>query len=252
MKKLLIIFLTCHSLNAEAQVNESNNFVYLYSDSVIYANNIRLRSDFFNSKQLRVDSKPMSLTQVKFFKSDEGFFANTSKLNTWKTKGLAERVIEGKINLFQERTYKSYFNNGPYMHHSSPTVDIRMFYNKGYNNLKKVNYRNLKMDMADDLESLDLLEGYRKSVKTSKALYITAGATAAAALISFIVNAKNNQESLSGDPINNHPPSLNRTNTNFTTSFVLLGISTGLAAGGYFVNTFGLRKLEGAIDSYNR
>jgi len=252
LKKLLLIILACYNLNAEAQVNESQNFVYLYSDSVIYARNIRLRTNFVNSRQLRVDSKPTSLKQVKFFKNDEGFFANTSKLSGWGAKkGLAERVIEGRINLFQERTYRTFFSGGQYMHHNA-VVDVRMFYNKGYDDLKKVNYKNLKVDMADNVESLDLLENYRKSVKTSKSLYITAGATAAAALISFIVNAKNNEKSLNANQFNNNPPSLNSTRPNFTSSFVLLGISTGLAAGGYFVNESGLKKLEGAVDSYNR
>ncbi len=240
-------------MNASAQVDESRNFIYLYSDSVIYAENVRLRTDFFDAFQLRADSKRIPIQQVKFFNNDEGFFANTKKLNATGQVRLSVRTEDGRINLFEERSFNT-FNNRRHTYYegSRDRVDIRMFYNKGYDDLKKVNYKNLKIDMADRFESLDLLEGYRKNTNTSKALYAAGTASAAAALISFLVKAKNNQKMPHSDGFNGQIPEMNRTRTNFTASIALLGLSAGFAIGGYSVHVSGLRKLEGAVDSYNR
>lgn len=256
LRRLLVIFTVCYSLNVSAQVNESENFVYLYSDSVVYAKNIRLRTTFFNSLQLRADSKPIPLKQVKFFKNDEGFFANIGRVNTMRTEALAVRVIEGKINFFEERSLSnlhSFFNQHDPQYYHPPTVDVRMFYNKGYDDLKKVNYKNLAFDMGDDVQSLDILAGYRKNMMTSKTLYIAAGASVAAALIALIVNANNKQESLKEHSFGENFPSFNdKQSGRFNASIPLVGLGAGLGIGGYLVNQSGLRKLERAIDTYNR
>lgn len=252
LKKLLVILLACFSLSANAQIDESENFVYSYSDSVTYADYVRLRTDFLGYLQLRVDSRKVPLKQIKFFNTDEGFFANTDRL-TKTGKGIAERVIQGRINLFQERTYRTFLNDEPYTYyHESPaTVDVRMFYNKGYEDLRKVNYNNLKIDMADDLESLDLLEGYRKSKRTSTTLYVAAGVSIAAAVVSFLVSGKESQNSIGSGGFG-EKPDMSINTGNIATSLALFGVGSGFAIGGYFVNQSGLRKLEGAIDSYNR
>ncbi len=250
LKKLILILLACYGLNANAQVDESRNFIYFYSDSVIYAENVRLRTDFFDAFQLRADSKRIPLQQVKFFNNDEGFFANTRKLNATGQVRLSVRTEEGRINLFEERSFNTFYN-GRHTHHEG-RVDIRTFYNKGYDDLKKVKYKNLKIDMVGHTESLDLLEDYRKNTNISKALYAAGVASAAAALISFLVKAKDNQKIPTGGGFNGQMPEMNRTRTNFTTSFVLLGVSAGFAIGGYSVSLSGIRKLEDAIDAYNR
>ncbi|MET4080950.1 hypothetical protein ABIB40_000895 [Pedobacter sp. UYP30] len=36
MKKLLILVMACYDLNARSQMNESKDFLYLYSDSTVY------------------------------------------------------------------------------------------------------------------------------------------------------------------------------------------------------------------------
>lgn len=245
--------MVCYGLNADAQVDESRNFVYFYSDSVLYVKHVRLRTDIFNSLKLNADSKRLSLEQVKFFNSDGGFFANTKELNAIRTVELAERVVEGKINLFQERSYRKFSSNWGHVYpdRNRDRVDIRMYYNKGYDDLKKVNYRNLKTDMADDANSLDLLEGYRKSTNTSKALYVAAGASIAAAVITFLVKS-NDKGSLSRDHHFDQFPDVKRKSANFTSGFLLLGGGVGFAIGGYAVNVAGLKKLEAAVDTYNR
>ena len=245
--------MACYGLSAGAQVRPNSNFIYLFSDSLIYANSIKLRPDFANVLQLRVDSRRVPTAQVKFFNNEDGFFANTRKFNFFGANEFSERIITGRINFYRQFTYDPYGYNRSYRfrNRQNESVDVRMFYNKGYGDLKKVNYANLKQDMADSAESMDLLEGYKKKLNTSRILYGTAGASILAGLISFVVNAKQNQNM---PPFIGAGPStrLNNGHKNFAASFGLLGLGAGLAVGGYLVDVQAERHLENAVDAYNK
>lgn len=254
LKRLLAILLTFYVLNVEAQVENGRSYIIFDSDSIQYAENIRLRRNFVNSLQLRVDSKPISLQGIKFFKNDEGFFAVTKKRNILDQVIVSERVIEGRINVFRERSYATFKDSSPYVHYNLDVdqVSVRMHYNKDYGDLKKVNYTNLRVDMADDMESLNLLKGYRKNVNISKGLYSAAGVSLAAAIISFIVKDKGTRSSFNnGIGGNSHVQPVDR-RTNYVPSFVLFGVGAGLGIGGYVIDRAGLQKLETAIDTYNK
>ena len=254
MKQLLIVAMACYGLSTGAQVRQNSNFIYLYSDSVIYANSIRLRPDFANGLELRADSRRVSIDQVKFFGNEQGFFANTRKLSYPGYSEFSERIIDGRINFFRQVRYDPYVYDRDYRfrgRHQEP-VDVRMFYNKGFGDLKKANYSNLQEDMADRAESMDLLERYRKSRSTSKILYASAGASVIASFISFVVNAKQNQDLQPYSGKYGVQQNFNLRHTGFGLSFGLLGLGAGLAAGGYMTGLQGSRHLENAVDAYNR
>ncbi|SDJ55575.1 hypothetical protein SAMN04487898_103244 [Pedobacter sp. ok626] len=246
MKKLLIIVMACYGLNARAQVHESRKFLYLYSDSIIYAADIKLRPDFLGAMQLRADSKRVKMEQVKFFNNEDGFFANTKRLKFGSSPSFSERIVEGRINVFQEITYDPFFyergygrRDRRYSHRDRrlEAINLNMYYNKGYGDLKKVNYNNLKKDMTDHAASMDLLESYNKSLRTSRLLYTAAGASIVAGMITFLTNASANGKGGTAS---------------FASSFALLGLGTGFALGGYSVSLSGNRHLENAIDEYNK
>ncbi|MBG6235869.1 hypothetical protein IWX76_002450 [Pedobacter sp. CAN_A7] len=250
MNKLLLALtlLTCAYSNVKAQIDESRNFVYFYSDSVVYGKNIRLRYDFFNSLQLRVDSKPVTLRQVKFFKNDEGFFANLKGIGIWQHDGLAERIMEGRVNLYQERPYRTLTDHYSELNNAR---EINTFYNKGYGDLKKTNYNNLRVDMADHAESMAFLENYRKRVKTGQKLYIAAGASVVAALATFLVSGKNDLHQASSGSFPGNA-GFKKNTGNMALSIGLFGVGAGLAYGAYSSNNSGMGNLEKAIDAYNR
>lgn len=100
-----MIVMACYALNARSQTDESRNFIYLNSDSVIHADRIRLRPDFGGSLVLRADSRRVPLEQVKFFNNEDGFFANTRKTDLFAGNSFSERIVKGKINLYQEVAY---------------------------------------------------------------------------------------------------------------------------------------------------
>lgn len=244
MKKLLIIALACYGLNAAAQKRESKNFLYLYSDSVIYARDIKFRPDFSGYLQLRVDSRNYPTAQVKFFNSREGFFANTRKMGILRRSEFAERIIEGRINVFQERSissaafvhdpYHSY--DAHYMHTSAPSINVNMYYNKGYEDMKKLNFHNLKHDMSDNPQSMDMLYAYRRSMNTTKMLYTAAGVSILAGLITFITDGKD----------------INSTTRSFAIGGGLALAGVGMAAGGYLNSISANNKLEDAVEIYNK
>jgi hypothetical protein len=251
MKKLFMALLVSYAFNANAQLDLSKNFVYLYSDSVIYAGSIKLRPDNFGSWQLRVDSRKFPTDQVKFFNNQNGFFANTRRTRAMGATTFSERIIEGRINLFQESRYDPFIDDPGYGYGYGygnvrpQNVDIRMYYNKGMGDLQKVNYYNLSRDMADRPESMDLLRGYRKSMNTGNIMYAAAGASLVAGLVSFLVKGSDRQN-------RNHEFGTGFKRTNFTTSFLLLGVGAGLAGGGALIQMSGSRKLEDAVQVYNR
>ena len=246
MNKFFLVVLACYGLNAHAQVQEPGNFIYLYSDSVIHAKTIRIRPDIYNSLQIRADSKRIPVDKVKFFQTQDGFFANTKKLNHYAMSAFTERIIEGRINLYQQVSYDPFLvDDGFRFRNRRPNsvVDSRMFYNKGYEDIRKVSYANLMRDMSDRPESMQLLAGYRKSMNTTKVLYISAGASVLAGLIYAVVVGSNTDRMLGTNGVKE---------ASFAPSFALLGASAGLALGGYFAGESGKRHLEAAVDAYNK
>lgn len=257
MKKLLLSVLACSALSAGAQVSDTKNYLYLYSDSIIYAKKILLRPDFSGYWQLRVDSRRVPVDQVKFFNNEDGFFANTNKLSFNRISQFSERIIEGRINLFQQRTYDPYDYDRSYRyghdyghdHGRSSAVAVSTYYNKGFGDLKKVNYRNLKYDMADHPESMKFLNTYRKRSNLSKIMYATAGASMIAGVLSVLRTKSDNDNFPTGNHFGSQP---SLKSPNFTATYVLMGVGLGIAGAGYAVQSSGARNLENAIDAYNR
>lgn len=250
MKKLFLVVMACYAITARSQTNESKNFIYLSSDSIIYAEHVRLRPDFVGSWVLRADSRRVPLEQVKFFNNEDGFFATIRKANIFATNSLSERIIKGKINLYQEVTYNPVPYQVDYYHFRERVpraISTKMFYNKGYSDIKKVSYANLKMDMADNPKSLDFLKNYRKSKTVGIAMYVAAGA----AIVASVVTLFSDDGFKTAAPTFGHMPNYEMKN-NDTRSFLLMGLGAGLGLGGYLIQAAGSRNIENAIDAYNR
>ena len=250
MKKLLILVLACYGLNARSQqLNESRNFLYFYSDSTVYAQKIRLRPDFSGGWSLRADSRRVPVAQVKFFNNQDGFFANTRRLSLLGEATFAERIIEGKINLYQEVLYDNVPIEGEYYgfrDYRRQAVNTRMFFNKGYSDLERVNYRNLNEAMADNPKSLALLREYKSRKSLGIVMYVAAGAAIIASGITLMSNSGFKQSSTGFGGMPKYE------DRSYTGSFVLLGLGAGLSLGGYLVGESGKKSIERAVDNYNR
>jgi hypothetical protein len=252
MKKMLMVVMACYAFTARSQADQSKNFIYLYSDSVIYANDVSLRPDYPGSWRLRADRRNLPIVQVKFVNNEDGFFANTRKLKFTGLTGFAERTIEGKINLYREINYDPESYNWRYGHpeETNPSVDIRNYYNKGFGDLKRINYNNLQADMADHIQSMDLLKSYRKTLVTRNIFYGAAGASFVAGFVSLLTSKSGFKSS--NDGFMNHPSTIAVRHPNFLPMTLLFGAGIGFGLGGTLLHFSSSRKLKDAIEIYNK
>jgi len=241
-----MIVMACYALNARSQTDESRNFIYLNSDSVIHADRIRLRPDFGGSLVLRADSRRVPLEQVKFFNNEDGFFANTRKTNLFAGNSFSERIVKGKINLYQEVAYDPVpyeFDYYRFRDRGPRAISTRLFYNKGFSEVKKVSYASLKTDLAENPKSLDFLESYRKGKQGGTIMYVAAGAAILAGLVNFVSTGSKEMSRASFESTRSN---------GYVGSAILMGVGGGLALGGYLMQASANRDIERAIDTYNR
>src|SRR5688572_25519768 len=149
MKPLLTLiaaYAICSRI-AYAQPDELREFLYLYSDSVIYANRIDLERNYSGSLYLWADSRRIHPEQVKFFNNNRGFFANVKDFNISGETMFSERIRKGRINLYEAKTvdWDSYDDIRNYSRQPS-VIASRNYYNKDYGALRKANYINLHED----------------------------------------------------------------------------------------------------------
>src|SRR5687767_14298472 len=114
MKFLCTIFLlfTFYGLTF-SQVDETKNFIWLYSDSILYGK-VEYKTPVFARNHFLFDGKKIDQDSVKFYKSDASFFANLRRVNSMGTSSFAIRIEKGKINLFEEvKTYYAPTSFGP-------------------------------------------------------------------------------------------------------------------------------------------
>lgn len=245
MKQLFIMAMLCAALTSSAQTKLEGDFLYLFNDSVVYADRVTLRPSTYGSLQVRADSRQVPINQVKFINNRDGFFANTRNTSLIQPSSFAERIMVGKVSLFEgvpdELFVRNRWNRQEYLRSNSPVS--RLYYNKENGDLKKVRYQTLLEDLSDNKESMDLLKGYRKNINTSTVFYASSGLSLLAGLVSFVAVGSNHKASF-GPNFGKSP--------NYAPSFILLGLSPGFALGGYLSQLSGNKKLERAIDRYNR
>lgn len=236
--------MACYALTSSAQMRPNADFLYLFNDSVVHADRITLRPGISGSLQIRADSRQVPVSQVKFINNRDGFFANIGGMSLLQSSSIAERVIEGKVNLFEEVPVELFARDrwGMRNYGASPAISPFMYYNKGNGDLKKIRYQTLMQDLADDKESMDLLNGYRKNINTSKILYVSAGVSLLAGITSFLT-AGNSHTPTFGPNFGKSP--------SFGASYVFLGLSPALALGGFLTQLSGKQKLISAINTYN-
>jgi hypothetical protein len=235
--------------NAFAQVDESKNYLYLYSDSVIYGNNIIYESWLDGSPHFIVDSKRIHPEQVKFFQTGMGFFANTRDLDIAGRTSFSERIRQGKINLF-EKQIKDYPEHH-YSRYSNPQEESSIaalnYYNIGFGNLKKANYSNLKTDLAGHPASMTQLKEYGRVQRLSKRLFLAGGTAILGGFVSFIANGTKGTPE--GFPSPGWSDNVPRPKLGLSLGLIVGG--SGLIIGGLFTSLSKPKYLKRAIDAYN-
>ncbi len=212
------------------QVDESRNYLYLFSDSVIYGRIIQYKKQFVKPYFL-INSTKVKPDLVKFCKNETGFYANLKNLNTWSSPDFAQRIRKGKINLYESRVI--YTNGMP--------KKIYNYYNKGFGDLKKANYENLHIDLSDNPESEKYLDKY-KSFRDGEVLSAIIGGVAVIAGFATLIS-----KTQSGDDYGYGE----QTEPDVTGSIVTIGLGTACFTVTYILNLSKPKHLKSAIDVYN-
>jgi len=187
MKKtgITILFFLILISQAHSQENKENEFLYLYSDSIMYGKTIEFTKPVFSKSYFTVNEKKIESKKVKFYYNGYGLYANTSSIRFTGKTNFIRRTTPGKINLYVTTT-TSYSSTGP---EEQTTIH---YYNKGYNDLKKVNYKNLYMDMSDNSECLLLLQDYKKTRNTLRTTGIVGVGLALGSMLTYAFLNNNN------------------------------------------------------------
>ncbi|MGX5691278.1 hypothetical protein [Arcticibacter tournemirensis] len=250
--KALLTLITAYAMCmhiAHAQSDESGDFLYLYSDSVIHANRIDLERDPAGSFYLWVDSRRIHPDQVKFFNNNRGFFANVKDFDVDDEITFSERIRKGKVNLYEAKRIKWLTYDSIHGYTRNPTVvQTKNYYNLGYGNLKKVNYVNLSSDLASNPKSIELLKKYRSVQRKRTILYTSAVASFLAGVVLFSIDT----DASSSDLEKRHDSSWRSSAfTGIIPAATLSVLGFGLIIKSNHMGPSKTRYLKQAIDVYN-
>jgi len=237
----LIIFLSILQKTLFGQINENKDYVYFFTDSILYGN-VDYKKPFIGAAYLKVDSLKIQLDKVKFYKNQTGFFANSKNINFSGTSSFSERIRKGRINLFEKENTNynpgHFTSTGMYMGGTTSTT-ILNYYNRGFGDLKKANYKNLSMELADNPESLIHLNKFKSVQSTQNVLYVVGGALVVGGLATLINKTKDVDYDTEPSP-------------NVTSNIVTIGLGAGCFLVSYTMSFSKPEHLRKAVDAYNK
>jgi hypothetical protein len=167
MKKIIVLL--CISLFVQISfaqdVDETKNYVYLFNGSVEYGNIVEQKMGLFQGAKIRADNKEWSPKEVRFYKSERGFYANIGPAKGKTSRTFAQRERTGNINLY--RLVQTYYTGAGYTSGGGmggrSGRSVTYYYNKGFGDVKKANYKNLSVDLVDNKKSLLHLSNYKRA-----------------------------------------------------------------------------------------
>lgn len=244
MKKWLTIFFTLASYVVFSQTDSTNiRFVYLFTGEKIKSEVVEFRDQFMGSGYFLVGKEQYSADLVKFYKDAKGFYANTKRLNVASKSVFSKRIISGRVNLFeQEKMYTtpSYIDVAGTYNPGTSSKTIKNYYNKGFGDLKKATYKNLKIDLADSPESIEYLSKYRKYKNVQIVLSIVGGALIVSGITTYFIKTSD---------VDRNAPNYKEPNT--TPNMLVAVAGGGLVGFSYYLSFPKRDKLKKAIDAYN-
>jgi hypothetical protein len=185
------------------------NFVYLFSGKKIESiNNFEYREPFIGSNYFIVDNDKYPSSEVAFYHDYIGYYANIKKLTAFEQNNFAERVIAGRINVYEYTRYNAPmmmgggYSGGGMMAGGYGGAGMMVgggtqtssYYNRDFRELKKISYGNLILDLNDNPKCVSLLNEYHKA-SNNKILWAVTGS---AFLIAGLVVASNQVKAVNG------------------------------------------------------
>lgn len=244
MRKILVPLCMLISYCVYGQISmNSEGFVYLFSGEKVNASSVEYREHFMGGGYFVVGKERFSADLIKFYQDERGFFANTKRLNFSKKSIFSKRIMNGKVNLYERvkfHTTPSYKDANGFYNPGTSSVTIKSYYNKGFDDLKKANYKNLSIDLTDNSESIRYLNKYKKIRNAQTVLSIVGGVLVAGGLSTLYLKTKD---------VNYNDP--NHKNPNITPNMLVAVIGGGFIGASYYLSFPKRDKLKKAIDAYN-
>lgn len=233
MKTLIFGLLCFCSVAINAQLTKPVNKLQLFSGEVITGENVIYNAPMMKQSVFMIDNESYESSAVEFFQNDHGYFANLGRLHGFEKERYALRIRAGRINLFEEIEIDVYGGEELKTESDGNAQDPMLasgatyqYYNKGEGHVLEANYRNLKIDLADNEKSAHLLRNYKNYRLLQWGLIGVGSGLVAASVIAQ-----------TGGPVKFTP-------------FMALGIVVG--GGSYFLETPKSDALWLAADEYNR
>ena len=169
MKKYFILFFNFIAIICSAQVSDTvkKYHVRLFHGETIFAAKIIYEPNSSRGDYIYVDTLKFKPEQVKNYENENGLFVNINNR-------FAKKEINGKINVYSYRpNEKSLF----------------WYYEKENGSLHALNYTNLKNDIANNSDAIDVLNKIKKKRVKKRILAFTGGVVFVASIFILPVPA---------------------------------------------------------------
>jgi len=164
-----LVALICCAPLLHAQVTPVQHEVVLHSGERFSGVKLSYASPILQSSSFQLDDKNFEAAEVAFFRNYHGYFAHLNKIYSDRAERYALRINEGKINLFEEVEFEAYAEENLAIPEGGDnemlaTNESFQYFSKGDGEVKKANYKNLRLALADNPESkkeMNVFRNYR-------------------------------------------------------------------------------------------
>ncbi|HAA12559.1 MAG TPA: hypothetical protein DCE41_13025 [Cytophagales bacterium] len=163
--------------------NQPNTFVGLKSGKVLYPESIALRERGFGGSYLILDGRDqVLLSDILFFQNQDGYFIY-EPIEGANRSSLMRREFQGRITLFTITRVVYNTNFDPYRtnnfrNNGSSRERTEYYFRKDNGIVQRYNYRNLRIALSDNPESLAILQEVGRRRFLMYSLYGAGGAIA--------------------------------------------------------------------------
>ncbi len=231
-------------LDADSIEKKYKYFLYTYSGEIVNAPEVEYRTGFLQQPCIVADGRKYKPETIKFFKNEEGVYANSKEAERNTNSNFVIRVKNGKVNLYEIKTTNyhpgSYNSSTAMFSPGINTTSIKNYYNFGFNDLKKTTYKNLSEDIGDNPLCQPYLIKYKNISKTQA--YLT-GFGVGITIIGFATLVSKTKD---WDGSDNTPE------PKTTGNIITLAVGSGMVGIAYFLTFSKPKQLRKAVDAYNQ
>jgi hypothetical protein len=169
MKKTLLLLLSILTLQGFAQMDKTQKVV-LFTGENFTGSHLSYEVPILKPATFKLDDKTFDTQQIAFFQNNNGYFGNLCRIHGAKAERYALRIKAGKVDLYEEIEMSVYSGDELNIDPTNAREKEEMlasgktfqYYHMPNRELKKANVYNMKVDLADNANSLKEVRNIRK------------------------------------------------------------------------------------------